>query len=185
MVTSMNLRGAISGLLLISLSGISGVLTAATVTYEFEGCNISEVNCTASVLGSLTFNSPPASSTTGWSLSTGQESEIVSFIWDGLGSVDISSTAIAGTIISNSGAELDAGAFNTAVDPPKWSLTFATAPGLDTVIYTPLPNCGSCVFEGDWVVTSGPPANVPVPAAAWLFVSGILGMIGIAKRKSS
>jgi hypothetical protein len=186
MVTSMmNLRGAVSGLLLIFLSGFSGVLTATTVTYDFEGCNISEVDCTPSVLGSLTFNSPPASATDGWSIGTGQESEIVSFSWELIGTIDLSTTAIAGVITSNSGAELDAGGFNTALSPPKWTLTFGTAPGIDTVIYSPLPGCGSCVFEGDWVVTSGPPAIVPVPAAVWLFGSGILGLIGIAKRKSS
>jgi hypothetical protein len=30
-----------------------------------------------------------------------------------------------------------------------------------------------------------PPAIVPIPAAAWLFGSGLLGLIGIARRKKA
>jgi hypothetical protein len=172
-------KGAILGILLISLNGFADNASAAMVTYNFEGCNISDTSCTPSTLGTLMFNAPPASATAGWSIGTGDESEILGFTWDGIGSIDLSTTAIAGIIISNSGAELDAGSFNTATNPPKWSLTFGTAPGIDTVIYTPLPNCGSCVYEGDWVV-----APVPIPSAVWLFGSGLLGLIGIARKKA-
>jgi len=35
-----------------------------------------------------------------------------------------------------------------------------------------------------WAVRTGNAAIVPVPAAVWLFGSGLLGLIGIAKRKS-
>jgi len=34
-----------------------------------------------------------------------------------------------------------------------------------------------------WAVQSGDVSAVPVPAAAWLFGSGLLGLIGIARRK--
>jgi Protein of unknown function (DUF1566) len=34
-----------------------------------------------------------------------------------------------------------------------------------------------------WAVQSGNAAVVPVPAAAWLFGSGLLGLIGVAKRR--
>ncbi len=34
-----------------------------------------------------------------------------------------------------------------------------------------------------WVVKSGDVSAVPVPAAVWLFGSGLLGLLGIAKRK--
>ena len=34
-----------------------------------------------------------------------------------------------------------------------------------------------------WAVRTGDVATVPVPAAVWLFGSGLLGLIGIAKRK--
>lgn len=34
-----------------------------------------------------------------------------------------------------------------------------------------------------WAVHSGDVAVVPVPAAAWLFGSGLLGLVGVARRK--
>ena len=34
-----------------------------------------------------------------------------------------------------------------------------------------------------WAVRSGDVAAVPIPAAAWLFGSGLLGLIGVARRK--
>lgn len=41
---------------------------------------------------------------------------------------------------------------------------------------------GECthVIASDWLFTASP---VPVPAAVWLFGSGMLGLIGIARRK--
>lgn len=36
-----------------------------------------------------------------------------------------------------------------------------------------------------WAVLSGDVATVPVPAAAWLFGSGLLGLIGIARKRKS
>ncbi len=35
------------------------------------------------------------------------------------------------------------------------------------------------------VVTPPPPATVPLPAAAWLFGSGLLGLIGVARRRKA
>ena len=36
-----------------------------------------------------------------------------------------------------------------------------------------------------WAVQSGDVSAVPVPAAVWLFGSGLLGLLGVAKRKSA
>lgn len=36
-----------------------------------------------------------------------------------------------------------------------------------------------------WAVQSGDVSAVPVPAAAWLFGSGLLGLIGVARRKKA
>lgn len=36
-----------------------------------------------------------------------------------------------------------------------------------------------------WAVQSGDVSAVPVPAAVWLFGSGLLGLIGVAKRKKA
>lgn len=43
-------------------------------------------------------------------------------------------------------------------------------------------------FKGDslygWAVRSGDVSAVPVPAAVWLFGSGLIGLLGVAKRKA-
>ncbi len=36
-----------------------------------------------------------------------------------------------------------------------------------------------------WAVRPGDVASVPIPAAAWLFESGLLGLIGVARRKAA
>lgn len=40
-------------------------------------------------------------------------------------------------------------------------------------------------FQLDWVSSTPTVGEVPVPAAAWLFGSGLLGLIGIARRKKT
>ena len=35
-----------------------------------------------------------------------------------------------------------------------------------------------------WAVQTGDVSAVPVPAAVWLFGSGLLGLIGVARRNS-
>ena len=42
-------------------------------------------------------------------------------------------------------------------------------------------------FTGSWLVSDGPweASVVPVPAAVWLFGSGLLGLMGVARRKKS
>ncbi len=42
------------------------------------------------------------------------------------------------------------------------------------------PDITSAFFFGDTLV---PPTAVPLPAAAWLFLTGLLGLIGIARRR--
>jgi len=36
-----------------------------------------------------------------------------------------------------------------------------------------------------WAVQSGDVGAVPIPAAVWLFGSGLLGLVGFARRKAS
>lgn len=43
---------------------------------------------------------------------------------------------------------------------------------------------GTSNLEHAWAVKSGDVRTMPVPAAVWLFGSGLLGMIGAARRKS-
>lgn len=41
------------------------------------------------------------------------------------------------------------------------------------------------VISGTWVDFSMTPVVVPVPAAVWLFGTGLLGLVGIARRKNA
>ncbi len=43
----------------------------------------------------------------------------------------------------------------------------------------------SGTMGGTWTAFSMTPAVVPVPAAAWLFGSGLLGLVGFARRKAA
>ncbi len=45
-------------------------------------------------------------------------------------------------------------------------------------------NVKNVSFYG-WAVQSGDVSAVPVPAAVWLFGSGLLGLVGVARRKSA
>ena len=43
-----------------------------------------------------------------------------------------------------------------------------------------------CTYpDSDWVGTGLPTSEVPVPAAVWLFGSGLLGLAGVARRRKS
>lgn len=59
---------------------------------------------------------------------------------------------------------------------------------LATVISTSVsdPNYQNLVGSafGTFSYAAAVPASVPVPAAAWLFGSGLLGLIGVARRKA-
>jgi hypothetical protein len=47
------------------------------------------------------------------------------------------------------------------------------------------PNGEPAAFDYFKLTISGTLATIPVPAAVWLFCSGLLGLIGIARRKST
>jgi hypothetical protein len=52
----------------------------------------------------------------------------------------------------------------------------------ETLLY-PSPSAPPILLTGSGFVTAAP--AVPIPAAVWLFGSGIIGLIGIARRKKS
>lgn len=64
----------------------------------------------------------------------------------------------------------------TWYEPIDW---FVAAP--NTNIYNIIFSNGA-VLQID-AVASNPPAEIPVPAAVWLFGSGLLGLVGVARRK--
>jgi hypothetical protein len=170
------LKTAASAMLMFLLPLLNHTVTAATVTYQYELWDTPSKSPTGVILGALEFNSPPASASAGWSIGVTDESQVVSFTFDSE-IIDISGLDITGVIFSDTGAQLDAGALNIGQNPPKFLLTFGNTPGVD-VIEIP-GGAAAATYNGQWT------AVVPLPAAVWLFGSGLVGLIGIAHRKRS
>ena len=71
--------------------------------------------------------------------------------------------------------------FDTSVDHDQISSTFTSFD-----IYSDglvISNTGN--FSVDSMLVAAPAAVVPVPAAAWLFGSGLIGLVGVARRKKA
>ena len=59
---------------------------------------------------------------------------------------------------------------------------------IDWYVAAPNTNIYNIIFANGAVlqidaVASNPPSEIPVPAAVWLFGSGLLGLVGVARRK--
>jgi hypothetical protein len=59
---------------------------------------------------------------------------------------------------------------------------------IDWFVAAPNTNIYNIIFANGAVlqidaVASNPPSEIPVPAAVWLFGSGLLGLVGVARRK--
>ena len=72
------------------------------------------------------------------------------------------------------------------VDGNSWTiLEAATLYGLfDTVLFPVLPNWNwELVYGADKILLTGQVSAVPVPAAVWLFGSGLIGLFGVARKR--
>ena len=86
---------------------------------------------------------------------------------------------------SNNGTEMDFGYLSGSIefaDGSIWSdVTFNLTPVQDVLTFD-----GSVDGIGNPTVGYGyAVSSVPVPAAAWLFSSGLIGLVGMARRKHS
>jgi len=97
---------------------------------------------------------------------------------DNLGSKDIVNCLFDGKPTGSAGKPLGS---------HVWMLASVDGNG-DGVMGIPMPVGGpfagfNANFNADLSPTPDPVASVPVPAAVWLFGSGLLGLVGIARRK--
>jgi len=146
-------------LFLTTTSGVS----AATVSYFWtEDGGTSTGTLTLSGTDVL---SPPSS----WGPLTSPADDITvdSLFFNGTGY-----TPATGVGISSDGSGLTAGSITLAGTA---IFSFAPLAGKDQVTIT-----SGGTYLGDWTV-----APVPVPAAVWLFGSGLLGLVGFARKKKT
>jgi hypothetical protein len=147
----------------------------------------------------ITSNGDVAGSTSGWSQAqVDNAGNKISVHIGGLNAVESNATAngagngsgIAGptsgdayfganTWLTNLGGGLPFN--NTAgVDTPLGFWQLGTSDGSDAVA---TPFDGSWTLSSNGTLTYSAVSAVPVPAAVWLFGSGLVGMIGVARRK--
>lgn len=91
-----------------------------------------------------------------------------------------SNVTTASGLISNTGANLDGGNITLLIPPPPpqaWALAFTPTANLDSVTIG-----GGAAIMGNW---SGGTAVAPIPAAVWLFCSGLLGLLGVTRLKKA
>lgn len=123
-----------------------------------------------------------------------------SLVWDGAGLFSAGSYA-AGDVISGVGSLAASESLtNSYADISLGAIPIATTAYnvIDGVIVEdPLGIAGSPMVAGPWegfnnslditdlTIVSNTPSVVPVPAAVWLFGSGLIGLFGFAKRRKN
>ena len=97
---------------------------------------------------------------------------------DGVMNFDVGPGQVAGTIDFAYGATTGIRVINVWDVNPDGSLTTSVTPGMEN---GPFPGFNAA-FD---LTASGLVNPIPVPAAVWLFGSGLLGLVGVARRKKA
>ena len=100
-------------------------------------------------------------------------------------------SAEAQNLITQLGSGAGAKAPFTYIPPFYWTSNLTSATNADvarplfgTINNFTLMNGAVPRYSNVWAVASGNVSAVPVPAAMWLFGSGLLGLVGFSRRKS-
>lgn len=128
---------------------------------------LNNLNSSGCSFGSNTGSCASSSATDGWNVNSG--------VWGAAAGLSGGFTTAAGVgqslfmlLTANSGTSVSTQTgktsyLNTSGSPETWTLQ----------------NDGTLVWSGS------PVSNVPVPAAVWLLSSGLMGLIGVARRRDS
>ena len=93
---------------------------------------------------------------------------------------------------NNSGSLTNTGPFSNLFPTSFWSATkFEAYPGINDLAWSFNMGIGNQSWTVErntmfiWAMQTGDVSAVPVPAALWLFGSGLIGLISVAKRKTT
>jgi len=93
---------------------------------------------------------------------------------------------------NNSGSLSNTGPFSNLFPTDFWSATkFEPLPGINDLAWSFNMGIGNQAWTVErntmfvWAMQTGDVSSVPVPAALWLFASGLIGLISVAKRKTA
>jgi len=170
---------------------VSGVASASSV-YTFEptdtNVNIVNISTTAGSLGFFDNNNTAYNTSSGYlsvAMTTG--GDVMAY-----GSNPVGATSGSFTVSNNNGDQTTVTngpyftlAYNDGVTGWRQADGVSCSTSTDTCHLTwSGTNSGGTILGVDLKQTV-PPSAVPVPAAVWLFGSGLIGLVGVARRKTA
>lgn len=126
-----------------------------------------------------------------------QPGDAITVTFDAKGNLGVSAVAQVIVFSEFTGGGATPTFFDFGLTDQWQSYTYNTSAGGDVgggVTLALKVGCGAvpgCTADVNWDNVSftadvlNPPSAVPVPAAAWLFGSGLLGLVGVARRKAA
>ena len=177
--------------------GVSPLIGADIDVDDVIGLNTPQNNNVVSICASCTLGLQTGASTGGWNYGAGGSITITGGIDfpDATPDIATGSILLTGTFDSATVVDLGSGTFEFQIVGGAFTdtkhqdlLAFYGMPNTDylgglNISFSTTANMGD-IFTSDQIF-SGDVVNqpVPVPAAVWLFGSGLIGLIGIARRR--
>ncbi len=173
-----------------SCAGAGSSFVSQGVQFVSTGGTTSFFACNAGVVGNQTSRAmveASGQSDFDMTLASGDPFDLLSFdAGSRKGSASLIATGIRLTGFINGGGMVTTDIALNGDLFENFSLTgFLNLASVSWLALNPLASVPNPQFVFDNVVINNAPSAVPVPAAVWLFGTGILGLIGFSKRKAT